>query len=190
MSVMHWGKHNISKALNSTKIFAVCRGGLIWSMIDIKCRLRIGVQKFVRLCKLTLSFITALAPIDLLGYFKSGFGLESPLFLRSLCCCDSSYPRAAVMRERIWETALRGEINLHLKYWSHIIGQFLNNKCVAYPLVLKYKINRFLPTQICWKRCIVTQMPTCIRCTLFKPMHCIVNFFCRCTEQIGESSHP
>ncbi len=44
-------------------------------MIDIKSCLRISVHKLVRLCELTLSFITALAPVDLLGYFKSGFGL-------------------------------------------------------------------------------------------------------------------
>ncbi len=37
--------------------------------------LRISVHKLVRLCELTLSFITALAQIDLLGYFKLGFGL-------------------------------------------------------------------------------------------------------------------
>ncbi len=36
-------------------------------MID----LRISMRKSVRLCELTLSFITALAPIDLLGYLKS-----------------------------------------------------------------------------------------------------------------------
>ncbi len=75
MSVMHWGKQNISNALNRTNIFAVCRGGSIWSMIDIKGCLRISVHILVRLCELTLSFITALALIDLLGYFKSGFGL-------------------------------------------------------------------------------------------------------------------
>ncbi len=45
-------------------------------MIDIKGCLRISVHKLVRLCELTLSFITALAPIDLLGYFKSGFRLS------------------------------------------------------------------------------------------------------------------
>ncbi len=33
-------------------------------------------------------------------------------------------------------------------------------------------------------------MPTWIRCTLFKLIHRIVNFFCRCTERIRESSHP
>ncbi len=43
MSVMHWGKHNVSNALNSTDIV---------------------VYK-----------LTALALIDLLGYFKSAFGL-------------------------------------------------------------------------------------------------------------------
>ncbi len=43
--------------------------------IDIKGCLRISVHKLVRLCELTLSFITALALIDLLGYFKSGFEL-------------------------------------------------------------------------------------------------------------------
>ncbi len=87
-------------ALNSTDIVAVCHGGLIISMIDIKHRLRISVHKLVRLCELTLSFITDLAPIDLLGYFKSGFGLQSLLFLGSpCCCCDASYSRTAVMRK-------------------------------------------------------------------------------------------
>ncbi len=42
---------------------------------NIKGCLIITVHKLVRLCELTLSFITALAPIDVLGYFKSGFGL-------------------------------------------------------------------------------------------------------------------
>ncbi len=73
MSVMYWRKQNVSNALNSTNIFAVCHAGSIWSMIDIKGCLRISVNKLVRLCKLTLSFITTLAPIDLLGYFKSDF---------------------------------------------------------------------------------------------------------------------
>ncbi len=83
ISVMHWGKQNVSNALNSTDIFAVCHAGSIWSMIDIKGCLRISVHILVRLCELTLSFITALAPIYLLGYFKSGFGLKSLHFLRS-----------------------------------------------------------------------------------------------------------
>ncbi len=41
MSDMHWGKHNVSNAFNSTDIFAVCHGGSIWSMIDIKVCLRV-----------------------------------------------------------------------------------------------------------------------------------------------------
>jgi len=75
MSVIHWGKQNVSNALNSTDIFAVCHGGSIWSTIDINGCLRISVHKLGRLCELTLSFINALAPIDLLVYFKLGFGL-------------------------------------------------------------------------------------------------------------------
>ncbi len=51
--------------------------------------------------------------------------------------CDLSYSRAAVMREHAWETISRGEINL--KYWSHIIGHFLNNKSVAHSLLIIYK---------------------------------------------------
>ncbi len=43
------------------------------------------------------------------------------------------------MRECDWETVSRGEINLHIKYWSRIIGHFLNNKSVAHPLVIIYK---------------------------------------------------
>ncbi len=77
MSVMYWRKRNVSNALNSTNIFAVCHAGSIWSMIDIKGCLRISVNKLVRLCKLTLSFITTLAPIDLLGYFKFSSGFRS-----------------------------------------------------------------------------------------------------------------
>ncbi len=42
VSVMHWGKHNVSNALNSTNIFAVCHGGSIWCMTDIKGCLRIS----------------------------------------------------------------------------------------------------------------------------------------------------
>ncbi len=79
MSAMHWGKHNVSNALNSTDIFAVCRGGSIWSVIDIKGCLRISVHKLFRLCELTFSFLTALASIDLLGYFKSRIGIASML---------------------------------------------------------------------------------------------------------------
>ncbi len=36
-------------------------------------------------------------------------------------------------------TVSRGEINLHIKYWSQIIGHFLNNKSLAHPLVIIYK---------------------------------------------------
>ncbi len=122
MSVMHWGKHNVSNALNSTDILAVCYGGSIWSMIDIKGCLRIIVHKLVRLCELTLSFITTFAPIDLFGYFKSGFGLNSLLFLRSLWCCDSSHSRAAVMSERLRHSFERRNQSkykiLVTDYWS------------------------------------------------------------------------
>ncbi len=58
-------EENISNALNGTDILAFCHGGSILSMIDIKGCLRIRVYKLVRLCELTLSLITALAPIDL-----------------------------------------------------------------------------------------------------------------------------
>ncbi len=43
------------------------------------------------------------------------------------------------MRERARDNVYRGEINLHIKYWSQIIGNFLNNKSVAHPLVIIYK---------------------------------------------------
>ncbi len=46
-------------------------------MIEIKGYLSVSVCTLVRLCEFTLSFITALAPIDFLGYFKSDFGLQS-----------------------------------------------------------------------------------------------------------------
>ncbi len=120
MSVMQWGKHNVSNALNSTDIFAVCHGGSIWSMIDIKGCLRIIVHKLVRLCELKWSFITTFAPIwfDLFGHFKSGFGL----FLRSLWCCDSSYSSAAVMSERLRHSFERRNQSkykiLVTDYWS------------------------------------------------------------------------
>ncbi len=137
---MQWGKQNISNALNSTNIFAVCHGGSIWSMIDFKGCLRISWHKLVWLCELTLLFITALAPIDLLGYFKSGFGLG----LRSPeRCCDSSYSPAAMMTEQARDIVSRGEINLYIKYWSQIIGHFLNNKSVAHPLVIIYNFFFF-----------------------------------------------
>ncbi len=114
---------NVSNALNSTNIFTVCHGGSIRSMIDINDCLRISVHKLLRLCELILSFIPALAPIDLLGYFKSGFGLKSPLFLRSpQYCCDSSYSRAVVMNERAWDRFERRNQSTHkilvTDYWS------------------------------------------------------------------------
>ncbi len=71
MSVMHWGKHNVSNALNSTDIFAVCHDGSIWFMIDIKGCLRISVHKLVRLCECTLSLITVLALIYLINQNSS-----------------------------------------------------------------------------------------------------------------------
>ncbi len=58
---MHWGKQNVSNALNSTEsdIFTVCHGGSIWSMINIKGYL--NMHKLVGLCKINLSFME---PID------------------------------------------------------------------------------------------------------------------------------
>ncbi len=38
MFVMHQGKQNVSNALNSTNIFAVCHAGWIWSMIKGELR--------------------------------------------------------------------------------------------------------------------------------------------------------
>ncbi len=88
-----WWIYSLFAVVN---IFAVCRGESIWSMINIKGCLRISVHKLERLCEFTLSFITALAQIDLLGYFKSGFGLKYPLFLRSpYSVDDSSYSRCS-----------------------------------------------------------------------------------------------
>ncbi len=81
ISVMHWGKQNSLKCIKQHRYIRCLPS--IWSMIDIKGCLRISVHILVRLCELTLSFITALDPIYLLGYFKSGFGLKSLLFLRS-----------------------------------------------------------------------------------------------------------
>ncbi len=114
MSVMHWGKQSISNALNSTNIFAVCHGGSIWSMIDIKSCLRISMHKLVRLCELTLSFITALAPIDLLGYFKSGFGLKSPLFLGSRSVAVIRHIHAQQWWENALETQFREEKSIYI----------------------------------------------------------------------------
>ncbi len=79
MSVMHWGKHNVSNALNSTDIFAVCHDGSIWFMIDIKGCLRISVHKLVRLCECTLSLITVLALIYLINQNSSQV-LDFPAF--------------------------------------------------------------------------------------------------------------
>ncbi len=47
MPVIHRGKQNVSNAFNSTNIFAVCHGGSIWFMIDIKGCLRISEHKWV-----------------------------------------------------------------------------------------------------------------------------------------------
>ncbi len=80
MSVMHWGKHNVSNALNSTNTFTVCHGGSIWSVIDIKGCLRINVHKLVRLCELTLSFITALTPDWFVRLFQVRFWTLIPAF--------------------------------------------------------------------------------------------------------------
>ncbi len=44
-------------------------------MIDITGSLKINMLKLVGLWILFVVYPTALAPIDLLGYFKSGFGL-------------------------------------------------------------------------------------------------------------------
>ncbi len=63
-----------------------------------------------------------------------------PSFSSGLCSVVvMSYSRVAVRRERAWDTVSWGEINLHKKYWSQVIGHHLNNKSTAHPLVIKYK---------------------------------------------------
>ncbi len=130
MSVVHWGKH-ISNALNSTDIFAICHGGSIWSMIDIKVCLRISVHKLVRLCEFVI-YGTALALIDLLGYFKSGLDFN-PSFSSGLRGVVIRHIHAvAVMRERAWNS-------LEGRNQSQIISHSLNNKSIAHLLVIIYK---------------------------------------------------
>ncbi len=67
------------KCINNTNIFAVCHGGLNWSIINIKGWLRINVHKLVWLCELILSFITAL--VDwFIRLFKVRFWTWIPAF--------------------------------------------------------------------------------------------------------------
>ncbi len=47
------------------------------------------------------------------------------------------------MRSGDERTRLRNSLertNLHIKYWSQIIGHFLNHKRVEHPLVIMYKL--------------------------------------------------
>ncbi len=127
MSVMHWGKQNVSNALNSTDIFAVCYGGSIWSMIDIKGCLRISVYKLVRLCDCVV--YNRFSPDWFVRLFDVRFWTLIPVF-----------PQVSVVllwfiivtRSGDERTRLRHSFNLHKKYWSQIIGHFLNNKSVAH----------------------------------------------------------
>ncbi len=65
-------------------------------MIDIKGCLR---NKRAQISEIVwIEFVvygTALAPIDLLGYFKSGLDFNPRFFLRSPQCCDASYSRSS-----------------------------------------------------------------------------------------------
>ncbi len=79
------------KCLNCTDIFAVCYGGSIWSMIDIKGCLRISVHKLVRLCEFNLSFMDRFSPFVRL--FQVRFSTLIPAFI-------------IFTQQRWWENAL------------------------------------------------------------------------------------
>ncbi len=71
--------------------------------------------------------------------FQVRFWTLISAFSSNLCVFVIRHIHTQRWWEKELETVSRGEINLHIKYWSQIIGHFLNNKSVAHPLVIIYK---------------------------------------------------
>ncbi len=137
MSVMHRGKQNVSNALNSSNVFAVCHGGSIWSMIDIKGCLRIACTNYLDYVNLHCRLCNCFSPDWFVRLFQVRFW--TLMTFRSPWCCDSSYSHVAVMSERTWETVSRGKNQSTYKRLVTYIGHSLNYKSVAHPLVIIYK---------------------------------------------------
>ncbi len=89
----------------------------------------------MRLCELTLSFITALAPIDLLGYFKSGLDFN-PAFPQVSSGVRSVVVIRHIHAQQWWENAHETQLREEKSIYIKNIGHFLNNKRVAHSLII------------------------------------------------------
>ncbi len=124
------------KCIKQCKLFAVCHGGSIWSMIDIKGCLRKSVHKLVILCELTfLHYVyNRFSPNWFVSLFQVRFWTLIPAFpqVSTVLLWFVIFTRSGDER-----TCLRH--SFERRNQSQIIGHFLNNKSVAHPLVIIYK---------------------------------------------------
>ncbi len=103
--------------------------------------------------------------------------------------CDSGHALVSVV---LWyvlcddeRTRLRNclERSLHIKYWSQIIGNFLNNKSIVHLLIIINKSfftdANMLETMHCYSNVNLYPMHT-----FLKLMHCIVKFYADANQWI------
>ncbi len=148
MSVIHWGKQNVSNALTAQiySLFVTC--GSIWSTIDIKGCLRISVHKLGRLCELTLFIYKRFSPDWFVSLFQVRFWTLIPAFPRvSAVLWFVIFTRSVDKRMRLRNSFSRRNqstfIILVTDYWS-LSKQY---KCSA--STSNENINSFLQMQIC-----------------------------------------